>query len=142
MTKYQPLSRRLADHPEAQWRVTFEEIETVLGFALPKAARSGANWWANEPEKAHSRAWVEAGWQVTEVNRATGEVTFRRPVTAAGLGAPSEVQPPAMKRAAEVLSLRSHARGWGMTAAVAAGAAVVAGVATLVVRGLARRGRD
>ena len=41
MSKYDPLSDRLAGHPASEWRANFAELEEVLGFPLPKAARTG-----------------------------------------------------------------------------------------------------
>jgi hypothetical protein len=151
MGKYQPLSERLAGHPGDEWRASFAEIEEVLGFPLPKAARSQA-WWANSGDRPHSRAWMGPGWRA-EMDRASGAVTFRRPVSEAALqGAPEaeflapspepvsdEAQPLAMKVAAEEASIRSRIKGWGMPAAIAAAAAVAAGVGALVLRGRTRR---
>jgi hypothetical protein len=149
MSKYTPLAERLAGHPGDEWRASFAEIEEVLGFPLPKAARSRA-WWAGVEDRPHSRAWTSRGWRA-EMDQATGAVTFRRPVSEAALqGAPEpvaspvepvfdEVQPLAMKVAAEEASVRSRLKGWGVTAAIAAGAALAAGVGALVLRG--RRGR-
>jgi len=68
MSKYKPLSDRLAGSTACEWRVSFAELAAMLGLALPKAARSGRNWWANEPAKSHSRAWiVRAGRRATSI---------------------------------------------------------------------------
>lgn len=148
MSKYTPLSERLAGHPGDEWRASFAEIEEVLGFPLPKAARSRA-WWANTDDKPHSKAWTSRGWRA-EMDQGLGGVTFRRPVSEAALqGVPEpvaspvepafdEVQPLAMKVAAEEASVRSRLKGWGLTAAIAAGAAAVAGIGALVWRGKGR----
>lgn len=145
MSKYTQLSERLAGHPGDEWRASFAEIEEVLGFPLPKAARA-RSWWANTEDRPHSRAWTSRGWQA-EMDQASGAVTFRRPVSEPALqGAPEpvaspvepvfdEVQPLAMKVAAEEASIRSRLPGWGLTAAIAAGAAAVAGIGALVWRG-------
>ena len=69
MGKYDPLTAVLAAHAGPEWRASFAEIEAVLGFALPKAARSAQAWWANG-------AWSETGWDAAEVDRAGGLVTF------------------------------------------------------------------
>jgi len=78
MSKYQPLSDRLRGHPADEWRASFTEIEDVLGFPLPKGARSGRAWWGNDDARPHSRAWASQGWQAHEVDPAIGFVTFRR----------------------------------------------------------------
>lgn len=146
MSKYDTLSERLAAHSGNEWRPSFSELEGVLGFALPKAARAGRAWWANDPDKSHSRAWTIRGWEVGDVDHAAERVVFRRGaasgvtlIEAAGLqplGAPSEVQRPALRNA----SARTPAkRAIGLTALVAGGVAVTAGLAALAVKGLMRR---
>jgi hypothetical protein len=145
MRKYQPLSERLAGHPGDEWRASFAEIEEVLGFPLPKAARAHG-WWAGPGGRLHARSWTNGGWRA-EMDQASGAVTFRRSVSEPALqGAPEplasastlpvsdEVQPLAMKVASEEASIRSRLKGWGITAAIAAGAAAVAGIGALVLR--------
>jgi len=137
MSKYQPLSDRLAARLGDEWPTSFSELEAVLGFPLPKAARAGRAWWANDPVRPHSRAWAAQGWEVGEVDHAAERVVFRR---GAAPTAAQEVQPPAMREAAESASARMHAtRKLGAAAVVAAGVAVVAGIGALVMRGV--RGR-
>jgi hypothetical protein len=139
MSKYQPLSEHLAGAAGDEWRTTFSELEAVLGFPLPKAARAGRTWWANDPEKSHARAWAAQGWEVGDVDHAAERVVFRRGaasgaalVAAAGLKplARTEVKPTAE---------RATGRGFGPKAAVAAGLAVVAGLGALLARGAMRR---
>jgi hypothetical protein len=109
MSKYQPLTDHLAAHPEEEWRASFSELEAVLGFPLPKAARTGRTWWANDLDKSHSRAWTAHGWAVGDVDHAAERVVFRRGaasgaalVEAAGLGPLSEgaAAPPPIEPAA------------------------------------------
>jgi len=134
MSKYKPLTERLAGHGDGEWRASFAEMEEVLGFPLPKGARSGTSWWANDPEKAHSRAWIGPGWAVAEVDRTAESVTFRRsPVETS----PEAPQPEPMRQAAEAASRNS--RGWKGAPAVAAGVAVLAGVAAFAARRLMQR---
>lgn len=78
MTKYQPLSDRLAAQDGGEWRATFTEMEAVLGFPLPKMAHTHGSWWVNEGRKPHNLAWLDAGWKVGEVDRKAGTVVFRR----------------------------------------------------------------
>ena len=142
MSKYKPLSDRLAAHPADEWRASFSELESVLGFPLPKAALSGRTWW----DKGHSRNWVSEGWVLSDVDRATQHVVFRREATQTPEPAPEpeleadEVQPPAMQQAAEAASAQMHAnRARGATAMITAGVAVVAGLGVLLLRGVMRR---
>src|SRR4051794_9967432 len=77
MSKYNPLSARLAGHAGPEWRANFAEIEEVLGFPLPKAARTGRGWWKADAG-AHARAWSEGGWSAEDVDPSAGLVTFRK----------------------------------------------------------------
>ena len=42
--KYAPLYRHLAAKAGPDWRVSFEEIEIILGFELPASARLYRPW--------------------------------------------------------------------------------------------------
>lgn len=131
MSKYQPLSDRLGRAKGDDWRVSFADLETTLGFPLPKAARSGGSWWANDPAKAHNRAWLDKGWRVEAVDRKGEAVTFRRETAA---------QPPAMERAAEVASKSYQTkRAAGRTALLGGAVALVAGLGALALRAFRRR---
>jgi hypothetical protein len=143
MSKYTPLTERLAGHGDDEWRASFAELEEVLGFPLPKGARAGTNWWANDAEKAHSRAWTAPGWAVAEVDRAAESVTFRRNMAQAGIeaaetdAAAETIQPEPMRQAAQTASRDSRVRK--AAPAVAAGVAVLAGVAAFAARRLMQR---
>ena len=78
--KYAPLFRHLSALDHAVWAATFEEVEAVLGFALPPSARKHRAWWANEEDGSHShaRAWQMAGWQTNAVDLAAGTLVFAR----------------------------------------------------------------
>lgn len=150
MSKYQPLSERLSGHPAGEWRASFAEIEEVLGFPLPKAARSGSAWWNAEAEKPHARAWRGPGWSVGEVDHAGGVVTFRRLVSEPAMqGAPAPVVSPQPESSAqhptdkkigsEIASVISRTPRWGVAALVAGAAAVLGVVGGLVIRSHRRR---
>jgi hypothetical protein len=124
MSKYDPLSARLAAHPAEEWRASFSELESVLGFPLPKAARVGRAWWSDDPVKTHSRAWTLHGWSVDDVDHAAEQVVFRRGGEASA--AAPEVAP-------------SRTPKPGALALVAAGVAVLAGLGALAARAVVRR---
>ena len=69
------LQRRYAD----RLVLTFQEIEDLIGFALPDAARSTEVWWAETvaAPTAQSSAWVGADRKAT-VNLAARIVLFER----------------------------------------------------------------
>lgn len=78
--KYGPLFQHLVALDVQQWRATFREIESVLGFALPNSARVHRPWWANQANGGHSHAlaWHAAGWRTTAVNLAAEALVFER----------------------------------------------------------------
>ena len=59
--------------------LSFEQIDTLLGFALPASARTELDWWTaggNVP-KAHCSAWTGAG-RTAIPNLLAGNVVFER----------------------------------------------------------------
>jgi hypothetical protein len=69
----------LAEKKREDFVMTFEEIEDLLGFALPRAAQR-ASWWETErePPMPQREACIEAGFIATR--RADGaSVRFQRP---------------------------------------------------------------
>ena len=60
--------------------LTFEQMEALLGFALPTSACTEPDWWtgAAVPPLWHSAAWTGAGRTATP-NLVARTVTFERP---------------------------------------------------------------
>ena len=76
-SKYDPLLEYLEKQPDSGLlELSFEEIEAILGAALPDSARSMRAWWANG-STAQARAWQKAGWLVDDVDFQNGLVVFR-----------------------------------------------------------------
>jgi hypothetical protein len=142
MSKYNPLSARLAGHAGPEWRASFAEIEEVLGFPLPRGARSGQIWWRNTGAQPHQRAWTAGGWEVGDVDHATGLVTFRRKAAGAAPPAPNPAtrpaQPPAAADEPPILSRLEVTPKWTF-ALVATGLTIAAGLSVFAVRGWMRR---
>lgn len=141
MSKYQPLTERLAGHRGEEWRASFADIEALLGFPLPKAARKSRAWWTGA-QQGHTRAWMTSGWEVGEVDPIGGSVVFRRPVSDAAMqGAPAdqpaEVDPLGNGGVSPGAPVRRQVRRWGGAAMIAAGAVATLGAALAV--GLMRR---
>ncbi len=42
------------------------------------AAYKDAAWWSNTSSSAHAKAWLEAGWEMQEVNLKEGYVVFKK----------------------------------------------------------------
>ena len=77
--KYIRLAAHLANLPTDVDRhvMTVAEIEEIVGEELPRMSRF-PSWWRNDERRAHSRAWLTAGWQVDEIFRSADQVVFVR----------------------------------------------------------------
>ncbi|HEY9218209.1 MAG TPA: hypothetical protein VIO94_09175, partial [Phenylobacterium sp.] len=78
MSKFKALSDQLAGQAGNEWRTSFDEVDQLLGGALPKTARSGVAWWANDGAKAQAKTWMDKGWQVRDVDPKAGTVIFMK----------------------------------------------------------------
>ena len=71
MSKYEPLPQFLGSVGGAAHRMTFAEIERILGFKLPKSAYEHEAWWSNNATgHSHARAWLKFGWRTEAVDLA------------------------------------------------------------------------
>ena len=60
--------------------LTFVEIEQLVNSQLPASAHVQRAWWSNRRTgSTQADAWVKAGYHVTQIDLATGQVTFRKP---------------------------------------------------------------
>ncbi len=79
--KYHSLYSHLCGLPASEWRTTFTEIESIVGFELPASARLHRPWWANQSGgNGHSQAlaWGVAGWETAEVDMDSETLLLRR----------------------------------------------------------------
>lgn len=83
MGKYDPLGERLAGGADKQVRLSFAEIEQLIGADLPKGAREKQGWWADSDE-GHAAAWTSAGYTVEEVDLKGETVSYKRVKAANG----------------------------------------------------------
>lgn len=75
--KYWKLNKHLSGLDVTDWETTFAEIETIIGFKLPKSAYIHPAWWANGI-RGQSLGWVMAGYETYEVNMDAKTLTFRK----------------------------------------------------------------
>ena len=77
--RYQRLYSHLCSLPDREWRLSFADIEAVLGFELPGSARMHRPRWSNQID-GHSQAiaWMAAGWETAEVDVRGETLLFRR----------------------------------------------------------------
>lgn len=79
VSKYEALPQFLSKAGQAAHRMSFREIERVLGFKLPTSAYEYEAWWSNnETGHSHARAWLKFGWRTEAVDLKKRQVTFRR----------------------------------------------------------------
>lgn len=79
MSKYEPLSQFLETLKHPTHRMSFSEIERILGFKLPKSAYEHQAWWSNnDTGHSHARAWLELGWRTESVDLKGRQVSFER----------------------------------------------------------------
>lgn len=76
--KYAPLYRWLRDQDAAEVRLTFDEVEEVLGFPLPASCRQHVAHWHSYEGSAVARAIVDAGWKASRVHLADEALTLVR----------------------------------------------------------------
>jgi hypothetical protein len=75
--KYIRLAAFLADQPDGvdELVMSVSQIEEIVGESLPSSAKF-PSWWRNDDHRAHSRAWLTAGWEVAAMDRTAGTVEF------------------------------------------------------------------
>ncbi|WP_329484221.1 DUF262 domain-containing HNH endonuclease family protein [Kribbella sp. NBC_01484] len=76
--KYEPLWRWLRNFDGREARLTFSEIEQILGFSLPDSSRNHLPHWYSYEGSAVARAIIDAGWKATQVQLAAETVTLVR----------------------------------------------------------------
>ena len=81
MGVYEPITRYLRRTPGKSVRLSFKQVEKVIGRALPKSAYRYREWWANNPTgHSHARSWMEAGWRTEKVDLEKKELFFSKDV--------------------------------------------------------------
>lgn len=79
MSKYSKLTQSLGEQHGQEWCPNFRELEKILGFALPPAARRHRAWWSNnDSNNVMTRAWLDAGWKTEQVDMSRETLVFRR----------------------------------------------------------------
>ena len=79
MSKYESLPQFLSETGRDAHRMSFREIESVLGFKLPSSAYEYEAWWSNHATgHSHARAWLRFGWRTEAIDLKKRLITFRR----------------------------------------------------------------
>ena len=62
----------------SQIRLSFTEIEEIIGRELPASACEHRAYWANDPKHSQAKAWLNAGMFAKELDLEGKAVTFVR----------------------------------------------------------------
>jgi hypothetical protein len=59
-------------------KLSFARIDGLIGSNLPMNAYRDPAWWSNTSSSIHTKAWLDAGWEVQEVNLKEGYAVFKK----------------------------------------------------------------
>lgn len=59
-------------------KLSFAKIDGIIGSNLPMTAYRNETWWNNSPSNVHAKAWLDAGWEMQEVNLKEGYAVFKK----------------------------------------------------------------
>jgi|SRR5688572_25066028 hypothetical protein len=77
--KYEPLGNFLRKQTADEVKVSFEQIERIIGDKLPASAHEHRAWWSNNPNNSvMTKAWIEAGFHSEQVDMDGRKLVFRR----------------------------------------------------------------
>jgi uncharacterized Zn finger protein (UPF0148 family) len=76
--KYVPLRDYLTSYHASQLNLSLEHIEHIIDSKLEAAAYAFKSWWENDRKNPQAIAWLEAGWEVEDINTQQKVVVFRR----------------------------------------------------------------
>jgi hypothetical protein len=76
--KYTPLRDYLTSYLASQLTLSLEHIEHILDSKLEAAAYAFKSWWENDRKNPQAIAWLEAGWEVSDIDLQQKVVVFRR----------------------------------------------------------------
>ena len=76
---YFKLSNYLIRKDQDLIRLSFQQIENILGTSLPPSAYEHRAWWANSLSHSHARhGWLKEGYETSMVDLDAREVSFVR----------------------------------------------------------------
>ena len=62
-------------------KLTFARIDGLIGSNLPMNAYRDPTWWSNTSTSIHAKAWLDAGWEIQEVNFKEGTLSSKKSAT-------------------------------------------------------------
>ena len=76
--RYSALAEYLKRRSGGLVRLSFGEIEKIIGGPLPQSAREHRAWWANDKFHSQGKAWLSAGWVSEDLDLEGKEISFSR----------------------------------------------------------------
>ena len=76
--KYRALSAYLSKSNRERVRLSFSEVEEILGTRLTPSARKNRANWANSTSQSLACSWLKVGYKVVEVNLQEEYVVFEK----------------------------------------------------------------
>ena len=76
-TKYDPIGEYLYRTGEEEVTLTFDQMKGILGFDLPKSAKTYNAWWSNTGQR-HAIAWTAYGYMTERVTLDLCKIRFRK----------------------------------------------------------------
>jgi hypothetical protein len=79
-SKYEGLTSHLRFRAAftGQVKLTFARVDGLIGANLPMEAYRNETWWNNSKSSAHAKGWLDAGWEVQDINLKEGIVVFKK----------------------------------------------------------------
>jgi hypothetical protein len=79
MTKYEPLGHFLRRQQTDLVRLSFADVERIIGAKLPRSSQSYPAWWSNNPtNNVMTKVWLAAGFKTEQVDIEGRRLVFRR----------------------------------------------------------------
>jgi hypothetical protein len=78
IARYNKLRDFLTTYHAVQLHMAFEQIEGMIGGELPTEAYTFKSWWANNRHNPQAIAWMEAGWEIFDVDLQQKCLVLRR----------------------------------------------------------------
>ena len=75
--KYQKLTEYLQKTAKKELLMTLKGIEEILGFPLDASAFQYREFWANCTASTKAYSWMDAGYEIVEVNLKEGTILFK-----------------------------------------------------------------
>lgn len=91
MSKYDALEKYLKTANQDFLPMSFQDIENIIGSALPASSRKHRAYWSNNPSNnVMTAAWLKAGFETLDVDMRSRKLIFKRAKSIANQNKPFE----------------------------------------------------